>query len=241
MTDTNLLSYLAGAMDSDGYFSIRRYTYSMRVAKESTNPIYSPRIGLKQVSPIIPNLLKEMFNGSILHEKRKGNSKPLWSYEATGNNAYYSCEILLPYIKVKRKQVETILELRKTKDKKYLRLAYWFNEAYPDWKEMEMITSREASKIIGYSSINQVSRAIKNDTLLGLKDGEKWMIPKLLVDLYVQSREKKRSNMGDNPRPSQLIEWRERLYQEVRELNKMGITGTSVYHRRGCHRPKEVI
>jgi len=38
------LAYLAGVMDSDGYFTLRRSTYNIRRFKDSKNPQYSEKV-----------------------------------------------------------------------------------------------------------------------------------------------------------------------------------------------------
>ena len=61
--DKTLLAYLAGVMDSDGYFTIKRSTYNIRKLKDSKNPTYSERIGLKQVHPFAVHTIHRLFGG----------------------------------------------------------------------------------------------------------------------------------------------------------------------------------
>lgn len=237
MTDNNtiILSYLAGAMDSDGHFTIGKSSYSMRVRKDATNFIYSEKIGLKQVTPEIPKLLHETFGGHIRVEKPQTvNSKSLVAWFAANKIAAQACNMLLPYLKVKTRQVEKLIELRESKNDIYKKVSYWFNLKYPDWENMELITFKQAANIIGYSSTMSISTAIRNGTLLATERNKLWVaearIPKALAEMY-------RDNLtsANKPRrPPELIAWRERLYQEVRELNKIGINGTPIYYREGA-------
>ena len=111
-----LLAYLAGAIDSDGSISIRRSTYGRRKLKNRISPVYYPRISLRQTSPMIPNLLKETFGGFICIDKpsaKKG--KILYGYEATNLIGERAIRQLLPYLRLKKRQAEIILELQEVR------------------------------------------------------------------------------------------------------------------------------
>ena len=66
---TETLAYLAGALDSDGHFSIKRTTYHMRVRGDANAPVFEEVIGLKQTCSSVPDLLKGMFRRLALHAK----------------------------------------------------------------------------------------------------------------------------------------------------------------------------
>lgn len=238
--DSLTFAYLAGAMDSDGYFSIKRSTYHIRVRGDAVNAVYSEKMGLHQVTPEIPELLKECFGGSMyLAAAQTPNSKPMYRWTATDTKAAQACEALLPYLRVKRKQAETLLELRQSKDAKYLHLSYWFLQEHPNWQELELITCVEAAAILGHTNIHSVSQAISNGTLLALpykrpsSNGQP-RIPRLLVERIkaLQSKDGRCSTM-----PPPLIEWRQSLHDRIRELNKIGVNGTPIYHRTGHYAP----
>ena len=233
MIDTATLAYLAGAMDSDGWFGIKKSTYHMRVRNDAHNPVFSERAGLKQVTPDIPQLLKECFGGSYrLETPRNENSKPLYNFLATDLKAAKLCSSLMPYLRIKKRQAELLLELRGSKDTKYYHLSYWFAIEFPNWREMDLVTGEKACLMLGYQNSGSVSQAISNRTLLALpydfRGKRNKRIPRLLIERLVVIRK-------DMPPP--LVEWRESLWQQVRELNKMGVNGTSVYHRTGHHKP----
>lgn len=232
--DDITLAYLAGAMDSDGYFTIRRSTYRKRVVGDTVNPTFSENAGLKQVVPTIPKLLHDLFSGSFYRGKSQtANSRPPYIFVVTNKKAITLCNALLPYLRVKRKQVEVLLELRKSKSDKYYRVAYWFEKEFPDWTQMELITTTEVVKILGYTNRNSVSQAISNGLLLALpykqRGKEVPRIPKLLVERVAQCT----GRDGHKVQPPQLVAWRQSLYEQVKELNKMGVHGTPVYHRTG--------
>lgn len=235
MIEPIVLAYLAGAMDSDGYFTIKRSTYHMRVRGDAKNPVFSEKIGLHQVTPEVPHLLKECFGGVCsLSKPANENSKALWRFTATDKNAAIACEMLLPYLRIKRKQAETLLELRESKTPKYEQLAYWFQQDNPDWRSFELITASAAAKLLGYINLSSVSQAIYNGTLIATDAKafrtEAPKIPLKLVEQII-------ANGNARIKPPQLIEWRESLHNKVREFNKLGINGTSVYFRTGVHTP----
>ena len=89
----------------------------MRVRKDSGQPVYSERIGLKQVTPDVPQLLHDYFGGYHRIEKpstKKG--KPLYCWSVTDKQAFTCVTILLPYLRVKKRQAELLIELRQLKN-----------------------------------------------------------------------------------------------------------------------------
>ena len=95
-----ILAYLAGAVDSDGSIGIRKSTYATR-HNTAWNPTYAARISLHQVTPQIPELLKETFDGSITKTKPSTeNGKPLlaWNFWflIKGNKRVYILQNYVP-------------------------------------------------------------------------------------------------------------------------------------------------
>jgi len=114
--EETLKAYLAGCIDSDGYFSIKRSTYHMRVRKDSGQPVYSERIGLKQVTPDVPNLLHKHFGGYYRIEKPSSkHGKPLYAWTVTDKQAFNCVVSLFPYLRVKQPQAELLIKLRELK------------------------------------------------------------------------------------------------------------------------------
>lgn len=113
-----LLAYLAGAIDSDGSIGIRRSTYHQRVRGDARAPVYSERVGLKQVTPQIPELLKECFGGHLgTTRSQTANGRDLLSWQVTDKAAAECLRALLPFLRVKRAQAENCLALRASKDR----------------------------------------------------------------------------------------------------------------------------
>ncbi len=116
MIDPIILAYLAGVMDSDGYFGIKRDTYHLRVRKDARVPLFHERLGIKQVSSEAILLLKNCFGGSISHPKPSSdNGKPLYGWAALDKKGAEATEALLPYLRIKRRQAECVLKLRALK------------------------------------------------------------------------------------------------------------------------------
>ena len=113
-----LAAYLAGAIDSDGSIGIRRSTYAMRVTGDSRQPTFSERICLKQVTPQIPQLLKETFGGSLMMQAPSATKgRPLYYWESTNRAAADALVAMLPYLRIKRAQAENALALRASKSR----------------------------------------------------------------------------------------------------------------------------
>ncbi|MCK4821622.1 hypothetical protein KA005_38005 [bacterium] len=240
MTDKLTLAYLAGAMDSDGYFTIKRNTYYQRKIKGHYSASYSEKIGLKQVTPIVPVLLKATFGGCCLFEKKQGNSKNLWSFTCENIKAKNAIKSLFPFLKIKKLQANLILEFGRWKRHKPTRqLSFWYNIQYPNWKKESMLTIPETQIALNYKTRNCVNLAILNGTLLALdrnKNAHEFTpcVPKGFIEFMVSYRINHR---GGPTLPPQLIEKYEEFWQAVREANKIGINGTPVYHRTGCYAP----
>ena len=113
---TNLeLAYLAGIMDADGFFSIKRQTYSIRVKKEAVNPTYCERVGIKQVTPQAIQMIHDNFGGYYRIEKPSAkNGKPLHAVELRNRKAAHFISAILPYLRIKKLQAEILVLLRKS-------------------------------------------------------------------------------------------------------------------------------
>lgn len=108
-------TYLAGCIDCDGYITIKRDTYKLRKVGDASTPIFYERVGFKQVSPEIVDMLHEAFGGyrSIQKPSAK-NGKPLYSWEARNLQANLCIKVLLPYLRIKKRQAEICMELRES-------------------------------------------------------------------------------------------------------------------------------
>lgn len=126
MRDEIIFAYLAGLMDGEGSFMIRKSFYRVRNKKygDCKNPMYTPRVGVKNTNREVIELMKSIFGGHMSKEKRVYQSKNghkrrkiLYIYNAEHRIALNICEKLLPYLIIKKEQAKLLLELDKLKEK----------------------------------------------------------------------------------------------------------------------------
>lgn len=110
-------AYLAGCLDCDGAFSIKRSTYAMRVRGDASQPVFSERVMFAQVKYGITALLREYFGGSShIDRQRTVNSHLIFRWQVTDKQAVQCVKAVLPYLVVKREQAELLLRLRELKN-----------------------------------------------------------------------------------------------------------------------------
>jgi hypothetical protein len=116
--DSHTLAYLAGVMDSDGWFTIRRDEAREWPGSYS----HSENIGCGQTSEAAVSLLSENFGGKITLRSRKGREDS-WQpvhYWWLGNRRAADCvRALRPYLRIKGAQADLLLALRASKDLPY--------------------------------------------------------------------------------------------------------------------------
>lgn len=115
MNETTL-AYLAGAIDSDGSFTVR-VDKTLVNRGENKFAQYNEMISLKQVTPEVPKLLRETFGGCLyLQAASVTKGRPLWSWHVSSLKASKAIRSLMPYLIIKRKQAALLLRLRARKD-----------------------------------------------------------------------------------------------------------------------------
>jgi len=151
MIPNETLAYLAGVMDSDGYFSIKKSTWGKRVKGDRVSTTYHAKIGAKQVepSPAI-YLLKETFGGYLrVEEPSAYRGKRLTAWQCTDAQAESAIKLLRPYLRIKPKQADLLLELRAIQSEG--RTAIWENEHLDRWGRIRLFHNR-------CYSVDQLSR-----------------------------------------------------------------------------------
>lgn len=120
-----ILAYCAGVIDSDGTIGVKRNTYKVRVIKDSGQPSYSERVCVKQVEREAVDLLKSTFGGYQFVERPSvKNGKPLYGWQVTDIKATRCLVLILPFLRIKKRQAENCLCLRCLKEQsKKARLA----------------------------------------------------------------------------------------------------------------------
>lgn len=105
------LSYLAGLLDADGFFSIMCNSSGQKKFGRA-NPQWFECIGLKQVCDVGPKLLKETFGGSIYIDKPSAvNGKPLFAWRVGSRSATECASRLLPFLRIKKRQARLLVRL----------------------------------------------------------------------------------------------------------------------------------
>lgn len=107
-----LLAYCAGVIDSDGSIGIK---YSN--VKQNESAKCQEVITLKQVKTEAVKLFSKLFGGSIFHLKKEGNHQDQVGWIKTCGPAVQVVKLLLPYLKIKRKQAQNLVKLYNLKQK----------------------------------------------------------------------------------------------------------------------------
>lgn len=125
------LAYIAGVIDSDGCIGIRKSTYGIRRGEGHINTSYWGRISIGQMKPEAVNLCSTIFGGNVRLEKRKGSD--LFKWDIQHARAIRVIDAVLPFLRIKKDQALTVLELMKAKKKK---LGYHVTEHLDRWNNM---------------------------------------------------------------------------------------------------------
>lgn len=107
-------AYLAGILDGEGYFGIRKHRKN-----GNTNPRYQEEIKVSMVERQPIEMLKEIFGGNI--SMQKGTHRPLFRYEANDKIAFRVCKALFEYLIIKKKNAKILLTMRKHKEETTLK------------------------------------------------------------------------------------------------------------------------
>jgi len=114
MIKTNL-AYLAGLIDGEGYIGIKRSKPYAPNGELSVK--YHARIQVRMVEEAGIKLLQETLGGSYYREKGHcKNGRLLYCYQASDKLAVMIIKSLLPYLRIKNRQSELVIELGKLKE-----------------------------------------------------------------------------------------------------------------------------
>lgn len=109
--NSTIASYMAGLMDGEGYFNISR-----TIRKPSCG--YVPRIGIANTDRRLIDWIVENFGGKVVI-RRPGKFPAQWGtrvrYEwyLTGQHAISVCNLVIPYLVIKKERAEILIELQK--------------------------------------------------------------------------------------------------------------------------------
>ena len=108
----NELAYLAGIIDGEGCF----YMGHVKQGKYGSGYQFHVAIKVDNTYQPLIDYLNETYGGNREYSywKKKPNHKPVYSWYATGLMLDYICPLILPFLKVKKRQCELMIEMRKT-------------------------------------------------------------------------------------------------------------------------------
>ncbi|MFQ5878779.1 MAG: hypothetical protein ACE5IZ_01190 [Dehalococcoidia bacterium] len=132
--DEVTLAYLAGLLDADGYFTIKRNTYHVRIRGDARCPMFNERIGLKQTRPEGVALLHSLFGGyRNIQRGYSRHTKLLHGWQVTDAAAAKVAQAMLPFLRLKRQQAGLIIALRRHKGLGRMRLRQPDGTTFP-WR-----------------------------------------------------------------------------------------------------------
>ncbi len=105
------LAYVAGIVDGEGYIGIKK-TRAYECQGRKT-PGYHARIQIRMVSEEAIRFVSETLGGWYYAEKPHcAQGRPLFTFQASDESAAGILRALLPFLRVKRENAETVLALR---------------------------------------------------------------------------------------------------------------------------------
>jgi len=105
-----LYSYLAGLFDGEGTIVFSK-SKSMMPKYRNWHPSYSSKIAIKMTNREAIELFSKTFNGKISYKVSVPNRKLVYGFQKSGSNKIVEIlEKLLPYLKVKKKQAEAMID-----------------------------------------------------------------------------------------------------------------------------------
>jgi hypothetical protein len=108
-------SYIAGYLDGEGYFGITKNRYNHK--RKTKGYFYRAIIKATSIDPEIINWLQESFGGWKNKRKFEGNQKDAYTWEFCGTGLIPFIRKIVPYLKIKKEQAQTILKAQKLKEK----------------------------------------------------------------------------------------------------------------------------
>lgn len=117
-----LLPYLAGALDADGFVSIQR-TKKLRRGCKRHGIYHLARVGIGQTNSVVPQLFLATFGGTW-HEHQPKNIAHRRVYQWQASNLLAACalEQLLPYLVLKRRQAVLAIQLSEMVQRQFDRI-----------------------------------------------------------------------------------------------------------------------
>ncbi len=177
---SNTLAYLAGVIDSDGCITIKRRRVKTAAAWNFQNCIF-----VRQVTSEAVNLCQETFGGRInLRPSGTPGGRDLYHWEADRKRAVDVAKQLLPYLRIKKRQAQIVIEFDKFLSDPSLRccITYfkWIDDE-PCYTVDEACKAKECSPATVYQAIG--NNSVPSKLIPGRGRGTR-LIPKRFWDAW---------------------------------------------------------
>jgi hypothetical protein len=108
------IAYIAGLVDGEAYIGIKK---DGSLTNGRVNLGYHERIQIRMVDEEAIKFIAKSLGGNYYKEKPSvANGRPLYCYQASDKIACAIITNLLPYLRIKKRVANKVLELRKLKD-----------------------------------------------------------------------------------------------------------------------------
>lgn len=108
------LAYLAGIVDGEGCF----YFGNVKQGRYGNGTQWHCKLAVTSTDKCLTDWLNDLFGGTkeirYRYTSKKAFERPIHRWDASGLLLDYICPKILPYLIIKRKQCETMIEIRKT-------------------------------------------------------------------------------------------------------------------------------
>lgn len=108
-----VLAYLAGIVDGEGSLSIGSYSKSSIGTDQFTTYLCICNTNKDMIDWLVDNFGTKCIPYTS-KQLSKNSRLPVWRWQITGDKLLHICELILPFIVAKRRQVEIMIEMRKT-------------------------------------------------------------------------------------------------------------------------------
>ena len=150
-----ILAYLAGIVDGEGSISIGSYSMSSIGTPQFTTYLCICNTNKDMIDWLVDNFGTKCIPYTN-NQLSKNSRLPVWRWQITGDKLLHICELILPYIVAKRRQVEIMIEMRKTfKERTYIK-----GQRGP--KISEELIARRQSLIKEIRSLHIRTSSVKN-------------------------------------------------------------------------------
>lgn len=108
------VAYTAGIMDGEGTFYIGNYSGNRKNGDKHYQTLIAVATTDKSLMVWLFNIFGGGFREYTPKQMAKNSRKQVYRWQATSNRMLHICELILPYLIIKRRQAEIMIEIRRT-------------------------------------------------------------------------------------------------------------------------------